>query len=169
LPLGFTLHDAEEFVTMTSWMARHQGELETISSLHPLARRLVQSVPVSRAEVGLTILLELAVLVTVTTLATRRPASRVPLNMYTALLGVFVIHAFTHALQVLIFRGYVPGVISAVTVIPAVGIIVYRRLFTSRALTPRNALVAALAGAVVFLPLFAGLVAIARRVERVLF
>jgi hypothetical protein len=59
-------------------------------------------------------------------------------------------------------------VISAVTVIPAVGITVYRRLFTSGALTVRTALVATLAGALVFLPLFAALVAIARRVERVL-
>lgn len=154
---------------MTDWIARHQDELEKISLLGPLARRLVESVPVSPVQVGVTILLELAVLVTVTSLATRRPDSQIRLYMYAAVLGVFVVHALSHALQVLIFRGYVPGVISAVTVIPVVGIIVYRRLFTSTALTQRTALAATLAGAVVFLPLFAGLVAIARRVERILF
>jgi hypothetical protein len=154
---------------MTDWIAHHQNELDEVASLGVVARRLVESVPVSRVEVAVTIALELAVLVAVTALATRRPASRLGLFMYAALLGVFVVHALTHALQVFLFRSYVPGVISAVTVIPAVGIIVYRRLFTSRVLTLRTALVATLAGAVVFLPLFAGLVAIARRVERVLF
>jgi hypothetical protein len=169
LPLGFILHDGEELVTMTTWVASHRGELEKISSLGALARRLVESVPASPVEVGFTIASELALLVIVTILATRRPDSRLLFYMYSASLGVFVAHALTHALQAIIFRGYVPGVISAVTVIPAVGIIVYRRLFTSGALTPRTALVATLAGAVVFVPVFMGFVAVARRVERVLF
>lgn len=168
LPLGFILHDVEELLMMTDWIARHQQELEEIASLGDVARRLVQSVPVSRVEVGVTIGLELVVLVAVTVLATRRPDSRLRLFTYAALLGIFVVHALTHALQVFLFRSYVPGVVSAVTVIPAVGIIVYRRLFTSGALTLRTALVATLAGALVFLPLFTGLVALARRVERVL-
>lgn len=168
-PFGFILHDGEELVTMTGWIARHQSELENISSVGAVARRLVESVPASRVEVGVTIALELALLVAVTSLATRRPDSRIRLYMYAALLGVFVVHAVAHALQVIVFRSYVPGVISAVTVIPAVGIIVYRRLFRSGALTPRTALVATLAGALVFLPLFAGLVAIAKWVERVLY
>ena len=73
LPLGFILHDGEELVTMTNWIARHQDELEKIASLGAVARRLVESVPVSRVEVGVTIALELAVLVAVTGLATRRP------------------------------------------------------------------------------------------------
>jgi hypothetical protein len=166
LPLGFILHDAEEFVTMTDWIGRHHDELEKIAALGPLARRLVQSVPVSRAEVGVTMFLELAALVAVTGLATRRPDSRMRLYPYSALLGVFVVHAFTHALQVFIFHSYVPGVISAVTVVPAVGLIVYHRLFTDTALTPRIALAATLGGAAVFLPLFAWFVAVARWVER---
>jgi uncharacterized protein with HXXEE motif len=168
-PLGFIFHDLEELVTMTDWIARHQIELERISSLGAVARRLVESVPASPVEVGVTIALELALLLAVTSFATRRPDSRIRSYMYSAVLGVFVVHALTHALQVLVFRGYVPGMISAVTIIPAVGIIVYRRLFTSGALTPRTALVATLAGAVVFLPVFAGLVAIARRIDRILY
>lgn len=169
LPLGFIVHDGEELVTMAVWIERHQAELRRISSLGAMARRLVESVPTSQIEVAATIALELALLVAVTSLAVRRPDSRIRLYLYSAFFGVFVVHALTHTLQVIIFRDYVPGLMSAMTVIPAVGVIVYRRLFASGALTPRTALVAMCAGAVVFLPLFAGLVAIARRVDRFLY
>jgi hypothetical protein len=52
LPLGFILHDAEELVTMTDWIARHENELEQIAALGVVARRLVESVPVSNRRGG---------------------------------------------------------------------------------------------------------------------
>jgi hypothetical protein len=168
LPLGFILHDGEELVTMAAWVERHQEELRRISSFGAVARRLVEAVPTSQVEVAATIALELALLVAVTRLAACRPDNRIRLYVYSALLGVFVAHALTHTLQVIIFRDYVPGLISAMTIVPAVGVIVYPRLFASGALTPRTALAAMCAGAAVFLPVFAGLVAIARRVDRFL-
>ena len=119
-------------------------------------------------EVAVAIALELVLLVAVTLWLVRRPDSRIRLYSYVALLGVLVVHALTPALQVIIFGGYVPGVISAVTVVPAVGTIVYQRLFTSGAVTIRTALLATVAGATVFVPVFVGLVALARRVDRAL-
>ena len=165
LPLGFILHDGEELMTMSRWIARHQNELQRMSSFGGVARRLVESAPSSEVEIAFSIAVELAVLLAVTGLAISRPDSRNRLYAYSALLGVFVAHALTHTLLVMVFYGYVPGAISAVTIIPAVGIIVYRRLFTSGALTPRMAIATTAAGAVVFLPLFGALLALARRVD----
>jgi hypothetical protein len=163
LPIGFVVHDGEELVTMAAWIAEHRSTLDRVASLGPVFRRIVETVPARQSDIAWTIAFELLVLIAATAAVARNPGRRAAIFIYAGLLGVFVAHALTHAGQAVLFRGYTPGVISAVTVVPAVGIVIYRHLFAARLLTPWQAALAAVAGALVFLPSFAGLVAIARR------
>lgn len=161
LPLGFVLHDGEELLTMVGWLARHRVELERWSSYHPTLERVVETAPSTGTELAITMVLELALLLVVTG-AAARARSRVPLYAYAAALGVFVLHAGTHAALAVIWGGYVPGVATAVTVIPAVGIVSYRALLRSQLLSPTAAVASAIVGIAVFVPLFASFVHLAR-------
>ena len=79
--------------------------------------------------------------------------SRPWLFVYSGLLGVFVLHAATHVFQVVIFGGYIPGLITALTVIPAVGSATYRR-FDHRIIDAAAAVTTSVVAAVAFVPLF---------------
>jgi hypothetical protein len=164
LPIGFVVHDGEELLTMANWVAQHRQELDELARHGPLVQRVVASIPATQSEVTLAIALELVGLTAVTALATRDIRNRAWLYVYAVLLAVFVLHGGTHVLLAAVFGGYVPGLISAVTVVPAVGYATYRRLLGNRCLTPRTAIVAALIGAVAFLPFLILLVRLVRSV-----
>ena len=101
-----------------------------------------------------------------TAIAAGNVQSRPWLFVYSGLLRVFVLHAATHVFQVVIFGGYIPGLITAVTVIRAVGSATYRRLLITGLLTPRTAVTTAVVGAVAFVPLFDFFVELAERIDR---
>jgi hypothetical protein len=168
LPAGFIVHDAEELLTMAGWIARHRIDLERWSSQHPLLRQLVENVPSSNTEIAVAMALELALLTAVTAIASRDVGKRRPLLVYAAALGVFVVHAGAHVLQALVVGGYVPGVVTAATVIPGVGMLSYGILLRRGLLSIKAAVAAAIVGIVVFAPLFMLLVQLARFVDQLL-
>jgi hypothetical protein len=81
---------------------------------------------------------------------------------------VFVIHAGRHALQAVIVGGYVPGVVTAATIIPIVGIVTYRKLLRGELLSVNAAVITAIVGAAVFVPLFALFARVARSIDAAL-
>jgi hypothetical protein len=168
LPAAFVLHDAEELLTMVGWLASHRVELEQWSSRNVALRRLVESVPSSNREVAITMVIELAFLIAVTAFASRSGGRRSPFYIYAAALGAFVLHASTHALQAVVFAGYVPGVVTAASIIPAVGVVLYGILLRRGLLSIKAALTTATIGIVVLVPLFMLFVRVARRVDGML-
>jgi hypothetical protein len=162
-PVAFVIHDGEELLTMQAWIAGHRPALDALAARNAWTRTAVDALPVTFSATAVAIGLELLVIVLATIAFTRNPRQGASRSIYAALLGVFTGHSLTHVLQALYFAGYTPGVVTAVVVIPPFSVVIYRALFRSAVLTRRAAIVSALAGAAVFLPLFIGLLSLARQ------
>jgi hypothetical protein len=81
----------------------------------------------------------------------RRPHGA-SLYLYATLLGLFSLHALTHYGLAFFLRGYTPGLITAVPVIPPCSGYIYRHLVPD-ALSVRAAVTSAAAGFLLFLPI----------------
>jgi Protein of unknown function with HXXEE motif len=152
LPATFVVHDSEEILTMPSWIARHEPLLQAIRTLGPFGDRVVANLPRTTGAVARAVAVELIVLVIVTAWVTRHPRRGLPLDIYSALLGLFVGHSVTHVGLAILLRGYTPGVMTAVVLIPPMGVYLYRRLLDSNLVTWRTAIATAAVGMLAFLP-----------------
>lgn len=153
LPLAFVIHDGEEILTMPRWIAEHRPLLERIAHTGTPARRVVDNLPTTTAQVAIAVAVELAVLLLATVLFSRGPRPGFALYLYAAALGVFTAHSLTHLGQTLLLGAYTPGVVTAVLIVPAAGVYLYKHLFEAGLLTRRSAWLSGLAGAVGIVPL----------------
>lgn len=155
LPLAFAIHDGEEVWTVAGWAQSHQMPMMRLADTNGLARWLVELAPVTTRAAAIVASIELLVIVVATWWLAREPRRGWRAAVYAALLGVFVAHALSHvALSTLIFPGYTPGIVTAVSIIPMSGGAIYRRLFECRLIAPAHAALATVVGAMVFVPLF---------------
>jgi len=153
LPLAFVIHDGEEILTMPRWIAEHRPLLERIAHTGAPARRVVDNLPTTTAQVAVAVAVELAVLLLATVLFSRGPRPGPALYFYAAALGVFTAHSLTHLGQTLLLGAYTPGVVTAVLIVPAAGVYLYKRLFEAGLLSRRSAWLSGFAGAVGIVPL----------------
>ena len=153
LPLAFVIHDGEEILTMPRWIAEHRPLLERIAHTGAPARRVVDNLPTTTAQVAVAVAVELAVLLFATVLFSRGPRPGPALYFYAAALGVFTAHSLTHLGQTLLLGAYTPGVVTAVLIVPAAGVYLYKRLFEAGLLSRRSAWLSGFAGAVGIVPL----------------
>lgn len=138
---------------MPRWIAEHRPLLEEIANTTPAARRVVANLPTTTAEVAIAVTVELAVFLLATALASRAESAGLAVYFYAAALGVYTAHSVTHLGQTLLLRAYTPGVVSAVLIVPPVGLLIYRRLFQAGLLSRRSALLSAASGAAGMVPL----------------
>ena len=153
LPVAFVIHDGEEILTMPRWIAEHRPLLERIAHTGAPARRVVDNLPTTTAQVAVAVAVELAVLLLATVLFSRGPRPGPALYFYAAALGVFTAHSLTHLGQTLLLGAYTPGVVTAVLIVPAAGVYLYKRLFEAGLLSRRSAWLSGFAGAVGIVPL----------------
>ncbi|HEX8143831.1 MAG TPA: HXXEE domain-containing protein [Pyrinomonadaceae bacterium] len=152
LPIVFIIHDGEELLTMPSWVAGHQRELDQLARMNETAAAMVRSLPATTAQVAIAIGFILLVFVVVTAGASSSKGRGVWLYAYASLLGVLFLHVFTHIAQAVLIGGYVPGLIGAVLAIIPGTLYIYRRLFEAELLTLQSAAVTALLGFILFIP-----------------
>jgi hypothetical protein len=152
LPATFIVHDSEEILTVPWWIAHNEPALQAIRTLGPIGNRVVANLPRTTGAVAAAVAVELLVLVVATAWLTRDPRRGLGLDIYSALLGLFVGHSVTHVGVAILLRGYTPGVITAVVLIPPMGVYLYKRLLESNLVTWRTAIATAAAGMLAFLP-----------------
>jgi hypothetical protein len=152
MPATFIVHDSEEILTMPSWIARHEPTLQAIRRLAPFGSRIVANLPRTTGAVAAAVAVELIVIVIVTAWLARHPRRGLPLDIYSAILGLFVGHSVTHAGLAILVRGYTPGVVTAVVLIPPMGVYLYGRLLDSNLVTWRSAIATAAVGMLAFVP-----------------
>lgn len=151
LPAAFAVHDAEELFTMPAWVASHRAELHAL--LASMGRADLASVlPATYAQAGAAIGCVFALFLIVTAGASRRPASAVWRFAYGGLLGAFFLHAFTHVAATAFFRGYTPGVVTAVAVVAPGSVLIYRALARRGALALRMTATATALAMALFVP-----------------
>lgn len=152
LPLAFIIHDGEEVLTMASWIGSHAALLQKIASVNSLAAYAITHLPTRWSEVAGAACFELLLIVAATALLAHQKQKGAGLFLYTAMLGGFTLHVLTHLLQAVWFGGYTPGVVTALLFIPPASYIIYKHLHRAAGLTFSAALLNALAGGLLLLP-----------------
>jgi uncharacterized membrane protein YqaE (UPF0057 family) len=145
-PAVFLLHDAEEVLTLAPWLREHGTELPPV--VQPF-------MGVTTRQFALAVLLLFAGFLAAAAhgawCAQRVRASPV----FLLVVGVLIGNGLTHLAQAALFRGYTPGVVTALLVVLPYGYFLGERLRTSGLATRRTWAGAIAAGAVVQVPLAA--------------
>jgi hypothetical protein len=152
LPLIFIIHDGEELLTMSGWIANHQQELDRLAKMSDVAAEMVRSLPTTTSQVAIAIGFILLLFVVITLGASLSRKRGLWLYAYASLLGVLFLHVFTHIGQAILVGGYAPGIIGAVVAIIPGALYIYKRLFEEKLLTLKSAAVTALIGFALFVP-----------------
>jgi hypothetical protein len=152
LPIAFILHDGEEVLTMASWIRDNRPLLEELAASNSVVSYAVANLPLHWTEVAGAAGFELLLLLAATAFMAVQKRKGVGLFLYTAMLGGFTLHVVTHLLQALWFGGYTPGLVTALIVIPPASLVIYRRLHRATGLTLSAALLNALVGGLLLLP-----------------
>ena len=113
-PLAFIIHEAEEIAVQKRWMSRHHDLLkQKFPRLKPLTGHLsklgTKAFAVAAAE-------ELLIVLAVTALVLIQ--YEFCMQIWSAIFIAFSLHLIVHILQAVAVRGYVPGLVSTVVLLP---------------------------------------------------
>lgn len=113
-PLAFILHDAEEVIVQHRWMLKHK---ETLTSRFPQTTKIVEHLSsLTTKAFAIAALEELFVLLFAT--AYVLVDGQYSTQIWSALFMAFSIHLIIHIGQAVAVRGYVPGAISTILLLP---------------------------------------------------
>ena len=113
-PLAFILHDAEEIAVQHRWMLSHK---ETLVKRYPRLKPMIDHLSyLDTKAFAVAALEELAVLALATAYVLMQ--GRYAVELWSALFMAFSIHLLVHIGQAIWVRGYVPGVITSLLVLP---------------------------------------------------
>ena len=113
-PLAFIIHEAEEIAVQKRWMSRHHDlPKQKFPRLKPLTGHLAKlgtkAFAVAAAE-------ELLIVLAVTALVLIQ--YEFCMQIWSAIFIAFSLHHILHILQAVAVRGYVPGLVSTVVLLP---------------------------------------------------
>ncbi len=145
-PDVFFVHDAEEILTVESWVRVHRTELPAM--LQPFTA-------ITTGQFAFAVALLLVGFIAVTVHAVgqaRRGRASLPFLLVAAAL---IANALTHLAQAAYFRSYVPGVVTALALVLPYGCLLGARLLATGLVTRRALSGALAAGAIVQIPIAA--------------
>jgi hypothetical protein len=145
-PAVFLLHDTEEILTVSSWLRVHRAELP----------RVLQSyLEITTRQFALAVLLLFAGFLIAASHGARRARAGRSSLFFLFVAGALVGNAITHLVQAAIFRGYTPGVVSALLLVLPYGYLLGERLDASGFARRRTWAIAVAVGAVAQAPIAA--------------
>ena len=113
-PLAFLLHDAEEVAVQHRWMSRHK---EALTARFPKMRRMVEHLSrLNTKAFAIAAAEELVVLLMAGTYVLI--GGTYAMHIWSALFMAFSFHLLVHVCQAVAVRGYVPGLVSAILLLP---------------------------------------------------
>ncbi|MGN1376485.1 MAG: HXXEE domain-containing protein [Prevotella sp.] len=114
LPLAFVIHDAEEIIMQHRWMIKHRKMLERrFPRLKLLIEHLSQ---LDTKSFAIAALEELVVLLCVTAYVFVHGIYAT--EIWIALFMAFSLHLLIHIVQAIVVKGYVPGLVTSVVLLP---------------------------------------------------
>jgi hypothetical protein len=118
-PAVFVVHDGEELATMIPWLRQHRAALPDV----------VRSVAdVSAHQLALAMLVLLAGLLAAAWDGARRARRGARPTLFLLLAGALAGNGLTHVGQALLFRGYTPGLVTALLIVLPYGLGLGRQL-----------------------------------------
>ena len=113
-PLAFLLHDTEEAIVQHRWMLKHK---DALAARFPGMRHLIGYLSrISTKAFVVAALEELLVLLLATCYVLVQGAYG--LQIWSALFMAFSFHLLVHGLQAIMVKGYVPGLVSSLLLLP---------------------------------------------------
>jgi hypothetical protein len=145
-PVVFLLHDAEEILTVESWLRAHRTELP--EQLQPFAA-------VTTGQFTLAVALLFVGFVAAAIHGVRQARHGRTSAPFMIIAGALVANGLTHLAQAAYFRSYTPGVVTALALVLPYGYALGARLLATGLATRRTLVVAVTAGAVAQIPIVA--------------
>jgi hypothetical protein len=152
-PAVFLVHDGEELLTIVPWLRSHRAVLPAI--VQPLA-------DVTTPQLAVAMLVLFAGLVAAAIHGVHRARQGRRSLLFLVLAGALVGNGLTHLGQALAFRGYTPGLITALLVVLPYGYGLGRELRAHRMLSPRAWVGFVTLGIVLQIPIIVGTLLLAR-------
>ena len=113
-PLAFIIHEAEEIAVQKRWMSTHRDTLDKkFPKLRPLTAHLAKLGTKAFAAAAAE---ELLIVLAVTALVLIQ--YEFCMQIWSAIFIAFSLHHILHILQAVAVRGYVPGLVSTVVLLP---------------------------------------------------
>lgn len=109
LPAVFMIHDFEEIIMFESWIKKAAPNLRSRFP-RPAKRMLPHMEKLSTASFSVAVAEEFVLLILVTLISVEFDQY----SLWTGVLSVFFIHLIVHIIQSLVYRGYVPSIITSV-------------------------------------------------------
>lgn len=115
-PLVFLLHEVEEMIVQRRWMLRHQSQVvEKFPFTKGIMAHLARLNPVA---FGIAVAEEILI-VYLATLGFLCYGEELMMNwIWIAVVGAFSLHMLIHCAQAIALRTYVPGLVSAIALLP---------------------------------------------------
>lgn len=114
LPIVFILHDMEEVVVQHRWMLAHR---ESLVLRFPKMRPMIEHLSkIGTKAFALAALEELMVIIVATCYVLIGGICST--QIWSALFLAFSLHLFVHSGQAILFRGYVPGIVTSLLLLP---------------------------------------------------
>jgi hypothetical protein len=128
-PVVFAVHDGEELVTMVPWLRAHRAMLPAV--MQPLAG-------VTRTQLALAMAVLFLGLLAAATHGAHQVRRGLRPTIFLLLAGALVGNGLTHLGQALVFRGYTPGLITALLIVLPYGYWLGRELQSRRTISVRG-------------------------------
>jgi hypothetical protein len=152
-PAVFVVHDGEELLTIVPWLRAHRAALPAI--IQPLA-------DVTTSQLASAMLVLFTGLVVAAAHGARRARRGARSMLFLLLAGALVGNGLTHLGQALLFRGYTPGLITALLVVLPYGYGLGRELRSHRMLSTRGWAGFVALGIALQIPIIVGTLLLAR-------
>ncbi|MGE7766814.1 HXXEE domain-containing protein [Peribacillus sp. NPDC096540] len=127
-PVIFMFHDLEEIITVESFMTKYKNRVPK-AFLARLALIVKKKLGTKSAQLSITAAWILLIISFITFMTAYLLTIEGNLILFTATLNIFFLQAFSHIGQTIIFRGYTPGVITALFIVIPYSLLTYYRLF----------------------------------------
>ncbi|KMY55885.1 hypothetical protein AC623_19690 [Bacillus sp. FJAT-27231] len=112
LPIIFIFHDLEEIITIESSMTANKGHYPKTNFVK-LALRMREKTGSTAAQLAISATWILLFISFITLMTAHFSSNGRGFLLFIAILNLFVLQAFMHIVQTIMFRGYTPGIITS--------------------------------------------------------
>jgi hypothetical protein len=150
-PIVFMFHDFEEIILGEPWLRKHGGKIkEQVERRVPAAisRQIGAVLEKSAAELSLPV----SLIFCLTFLAAFVAVEYGQYGFFVMASVVFFLHGFMHIGQAILFRGYIPAVISSVVFVIPYGLMLFPRLLSEGIVDVTGLAVSAVVAIVLTIP-----------------
>ena len=111
-PIIFIFHDLEEIITIESSMAAHKDK-NSKTKFVELTLRMREKSGSTAAQLAISATWILLIISFTTVMTAHFSSNGGGFLLFTAILNLFVLQAFMHIVQTIMFRGYTPGILTS--------------------------------------------------------